>query len=178
MRLTKEVRNNVVREVVGEDVLPVMEYLLDKENISEFKIAEALDLEVNRTRNILYRMYTHNIVTYHRKKDRIKGWYISYWTLNLNRIKQLVTELKRKKIEQLKDKLTKEAANENLFFLCPNMCIRADFDRASTLDFRCPECGNLLAQQDNSKTIENIQGLIEKLEGELADDLKTKAVAK
>ena len=163
MRFTKEMEETVA-ELVGQDVLPVMEYLKNKENISEFEIADKLNLEVNQTRNMLYRMFEHNIVTYHRKKDRIKGWYISYWTLNPVRIKQLITELKRKKIDQLKEKLNKESGNHNLFFLCPSLCVRVDFDHATNLGFHCPECGSLLSQQDNTKTIENIKKKIEELE--------------
>lgn len=159
---------NTIIELVGEDVVPIVEYLKDKENISEFEIAENLELEVNRIRNMLYRMFGHNIVTYHRKKDRIKGWYISYWTMNPARIKQLITEVKVKKVEMLKEKLAKEASNQSLFFLCPSLCIRADFDQATAFGFKCPECGNLMSQQDNSKTIENIKKRIQELEAEIA----------
>ena len=161
MAITQKDMDAVVTELVGEDVMPVVKYLKGKKDISEFEIAEKLGLEVNQTRNMLYRMFGYNIVTYHRKKDRIKGWYISYWTLNPPRIKELVLENQKKKIDVLNEKLLKETANQNMFFLCPSLCIRADFDQATNLGYHCPECGSLLTQQDNSKTIENIKRRIE-----------------
>ncbi len=164
MAYSKEVLERTVAELVGEDVIPIMRYLKNKKNISEFKIAEDLKYEVNTTRNMLYRMYSYNIVTYHRKKDRIKGWYISYWTLNPGRIEQLVGELKRKKISQLKEKLKNEEESQNMFYLCPSLCIRVDFDQATNFEFKCPECGKILSQQDNSKTIENLKKRIKELE--------------
>ncbi|MGM5488497.1 MAG: hypothetical protein ACQESG_06100 [Nanobdellota archaeon] len=167
MKITTKLMEDTVAELVGEDVLPVMRYLKDKKDISEFQIADQLGFEVNQTRNMLYRMFDKNIVVYHRKKDRIKGWYISYWTLNSPRIKQLVRELKEQKLNQLKEKLTKEEANQNMFFLCPSLCVRVDFDQAINFEFKCPECGSLLSQQDNSKTIENLRKRIEELESEL-----------
>jgi transcription initiation factor TFIIE subunit alpha len=167
MKITKKLKEETVSELVGEDVLPIMNHLIDKENISEFMIAEKLKYEVNHIRNILYRMFKHNIVTYHRKKDRIKGWYISYWTLNTKRIEDLVLIQKQKKIEQLKFKLDKEQANEGLFFICPNLCVRVNFDQGTNLNFKCPECGSILTQQDNTKTIENMKRKVAELEEEI-----------
>ena len=34
---------------VGEDVIPIVKYLKDKKNISEFQIAEKVKYEVNQT---------------------------------------------------------------------------------------------------------------------------------
>ncbi len=170
MVISTKQANEIISEVAGEDVLPVVDYLKNKRNISEFKIAEDTSLEVNKTRNILYRLHKHNIVTYHRKKDRIKGWYISYWTLNPGRVSQIKKQLSQRRLDQLKEKLHKEEQNQNSFFLCPNLCVRQDFDQATEFEFRCPECGNLLQQQDNSKTIDNLKNQIQIIESELAKE--------
>lgn len=167
MRLTKNIINNAVATTVGEDVLPLVDYLKDRKNISEFKIAEKLGTEVNQTRNMLYRLHTHNLVSYHKKKDKQKGWYISYWSFNAKRIKDLMHFEKKKKIEQLKERLQKETQYKNSFYICPSMCSRFDFDKATEYDFKCPECGNVLNHQDNSRTIEQIQSKICQLEKEM-----------
>lgn len=164
MALTNNIIYDTISELVGEDVVPVVKYLRNRKNISEFKIAENTNLEVNQTRNMLYRLHDHNIVTYNRKKDRVKGWYISYWTFNLKRIKQLIGKLREDKLSKLKEKLKKEESNKNSFFLCPNICTRLDFDQATEFGFKCPECGSLLNQQDNTKTIENLRQKIKELE--------------
>ena len=90
MKLTNTKIYDAVKEVVGEDSVKIIEYLKDKKNISDFKIAEKVDRDIHEVRNILYRLYNFNLVSYYRKKDRQKGWYISYWTFNKKRIKEFL----------------------------------------------------------------------------------------
>ncbi|MBI5391302.1 hypothetical protein HZB02_07490 [Candidatus Woesearchaeota archaeon] len=163
-KITKSVVENTVKSTVGEDVIPLIDYLKDKKNISEFQIAQSLKTEVNYTRNMLYRLHTHNLVTYHKKKDREKGWYISYWSLNLRNVKNILKTQHVRKLEDLKERLVKEERYKNVFFICPKLCSRLDFDRATEFDFKCPECGVILHQQENEKTIENIKVKIQEME--------------
>jgi transcription initiation factor TFIIE subunit alpha len=178
MKHSPKVIQETIIELLGEDIIPIIKFLKGKKNISEFVISENLGIEVNKIRNILYRMHTYHIVTYHRKKDRIKGWYISYWTLNFPRMNDVVDELKLKKLDMLKEKLKKEEENINSYFLCPQLCIRVDFDKATDFGFFCPECGSLLGQQDNSKTIENLKNKIKELEKEIKEDSKRNIILK
>jgi transcription initiation factor TFIIE subunit alpha len=164
IRMDQKLIHNTIAQVVGEDVLQVVEYLKDKSNISEFKIAESLDEEVNRIRNMLYRLHTHNLVTYVRKKDKLKGWYISYWTLNLKTVKDLYLKMKTDQIDVLKERLEREEANLNSYFICPSFCSRLNFDAAMEYEFKCPECGRMMAQQDNSRTIVNLKKRIEEIQ--------------
>ncbi|MDH3382265.1 MAG: hypothetical protein OEL54_06130, partial [Flavobacteriaceae bacterium] len=50
-----------------------------------------------------------------RKKDKKKGWYIYYWTLDLKRVKHLVFELKKKRLEKLKERVGREKGGNFLF---------------------------------------------------------------
>ena len=165
MKLSSKIIESVVSEVSGEDVILLVRYLKNKKNISEFKIAEAIGREVNETRNMLYRLYDANLVSFIRRKDKKKGLYIYYWTFNPKRIRFLVTDLKKKKLERLRERLQRERA-EN-FFLCENRCIRLDFEQATDFGFKCPECGELLDHEDNSKKIEEIEDQIKELEKEM-----------
>jgi len=164
MKITNNRIYETVKEVVGEDSIKVVDFLKDKKNISEFKIAEKIDLEVNEVRNILYRLNAHNLATYHRKKDRQKGWYISYWTFNKKRVKDIIDQLKRDKLSKYKRRLIEEEANKNNFYMCSNACVRVDFDHATEFEFKCPECGNILNNLDNTKTIEFLREKIKELE--------------
>jgi transcription initiation factor TFIIE subunit alpha len=168
IRLSTKLINDTVTEAVGEDAIPVIEFLRNKKNISEFIIAEKTNIEIHMVRNILYRLQRFNLATYKRKKDSKKGYYISYWTFNPKRIKDLIGELQNQKLASLRERLEREERNINGFFLCPNTCVRLDFDKSIELDFKCPECGSLLVQQDNSKTIDNIKEKIKELEGAMA----------
>ena len=167
MRLTNKLVNNTILEVVGEQAIPIVDYLKDKRNVSEFVIAEKLKYDIHEVRHNLYRLHDNNLVTYIRKKDRQKGWYISYWTFNVKRVKELIVRIKRLKLDKLKDRLSKEENNRNGFFMCSNACTRLDFEQATNFEFKCPECGQLLNQQDNTKTIGNIKEQVKILEKEL-----------
>ena len=164
MKLTNTKIYDTVKEVVGEDSIEIIEYLKDKKNISDFKIAEKVDRDIHDVRNILYRLYNHNLVSYYRKKDRQKGWYISYWTFNKRKIKELLDKTTRDKLSKYTYRLREEEANLGNFYLCPNACVRVGFEKAVDLEYRCPECGNILNHQDNTKTIEFLRTKIKELQ--------------
>jgi transcription initiation factor TFIIE subunit alpha len=170
MKITQKAIENVISELVGDDIIPLVNLLKTNKNISEFQIASKIKIPVDITRNQLYRLYNNNLVTFIRKKDKQKGWYIYYWTLNIDRIKYLVTDLKKKRIERLKDRLYRE--NNNHFFSCLNECIRIDFEQATNMEYKCPECGELLQQENNLKKIEFLKEEIKQLEIEISKEQK------
>ena len=165
MKLSDKLIEQVVSESVGEDAIKIVRTLKNKKNVSEFQIAENIKIEVNTIRNILYRLYHENLVTFIRKKDKIKGWYIYYWTFNPKRIKDLMHQLKKRKLEKLKERIVRERATD--FYICKNNCIRLDFDQATEFEFKCPECSSLLHQEDNTKIIGEIEKQIKDLEKEV-----------
>ena len=57
MRVSNKIIESVVKEVVGEEAVPLVDFLKNNKNVSEFKIAEVIKREVNATRNMLYRLY-------------------------------------------------------------------------------------------------------------------------
>jgi len=156
----------VLVEVAGEEILPLVQYMKGKQNISEFVIAADMKQEINIIRNLLYRLLDQNLVTFNRKKDKQKGWYIYYWTYHPQNIEHTFWELKKKKLDMLKDRLFRE--KNNVFFGCPSSCIRLDFETSIAFDYRCPECGELLVQQDNASKKVEFEEQIAKLESEIA----------
>ncbi|HLC64664.1 MAG TPA: hypothetical protein VJI46_00905 [Candidatus Nanoarchaeia archaeon] len=164
--LTNKKIHQTIREISGEEGIKIVEFLKNRKNISEFVIAEKTKLDMQRTRNVLYTLNNFNIAAYIRRKDRKKGWYISYWTFNRKRVKDVIEKIRTQKLEMLKDRLKREEENVNNFYICDNACSRLDFDQASEYEFKCPECGHLLALQPNDKTIINIRERIRELESE------------
>ena len=151
-----------MKEVAGESGIEIANYLRNKKNVSEFKIADALKKDIKRIRTGLYKLVNSNMVSSIRKKDKQKGWYIYYWTINVDQIKFLLKDIKAKKLEKLRERTERE--KKTLFFVCENRCIRLNFDRATDFQFKCPECGLLMSLEDNTKIIENIEREIELLE--------------
>jgi len=151
-----------VSELAGNDVIPLVKALKNKKNVSEFKLADDINEEINKTRNMLYRLYNANLVSFIRKKDKKKGWYIHYWTFNVERISYLINDLRKKKIERLRERLDREKNTH--FYNCKNKCIRLEFDQSIDFNFKCPECGLLLNPEDNQQKIQNIEKEIVDLE--------------
>ena len=165
MNVTSKLIEAVVTEVAGSDVISLVRALKNKKNISEFRLADMIDTEINLTRNMLYRLFDQHLVTFIRKKDKKKGWYIYYWTFNEKRVKYIVVNLQRSKLEKLKERLKREQSDN--FFLCPDNCVRLDFEQAVNFEFKCLECGKLLAQEDNREKIVTITKEIANLEKEM-----------
>jgi transcription initiation factor TFIIE subunit alpha len=155
----------VVSELVGEHALSIVGFLVDKEKISEFIIAEELGLEINETRNILYKLFEHNIVTFLRKKDKIKGWYICYWDYNPNMIPYLKHKILAAKLERMQSRLSQE--EEGQYFICKHGCTRLTFENAVEQNFKCNECGNVMQEQDNTRTKEFLRERITELSSQV-----------
>ncbi len=167
IKLKASTIDDVISHLVGEDVVPLVSLLKDKKNVSEFKLAEDLNLSVNQIRNMLYRLHKYNLVDFTRKKDKKKGWYIYYWTLVPDNLREIIVRYKIQKLEEFKNRLKSE--EENIFFVCPNACTRLKLETAMEHNFKCPECGELLKQQDNKRTISNLKAMIKNLEEELKE---------
>lgn len=163
--VTKDsVVDDVVAEVAGKDVVPLARILLKQKNVSEFKLAERIKDEVNATRNKLYRLYNANLVSFTRKKDKKKGWYIYYWTFNKSRVDTLRKTLQERNIERLQERLERERRSH--FFICPSKCIRLDFEQATDFEYKCPECGNIMHQEDNAEKIRALEKEMHDIEKE------------
>ena len=168
MKLSNKLIEEVVIQVAGEDVVPLVKYLKNKKNISEFKLADEIEQEVNKTRNMLYRLYDENLVSFVRKKDKKKGWYIYYWTFDSKRVKYIYKRLKEKRLAKLKERYERE--KDQQYYGCDDKCIRLDFDQAMNFEFKCPECGQLIQEEKNEEILAEIDKEIKELE----EVLKTK----
>src|SRR3989344_131224 len=165
MKLPDQVVKDLIREVVGPDAAPLVEIILKKDNVSEFKIADKLKITVNQVRNILYRLQDYNLVTFTRKKDKSKGWYIYFWTFDHAKARILLLKHKSEKLVSLRSRVDKE--KDSAYFVCPNKDMRAAFENAMELQFKCPECGEVLKQEDNQAKMAQLQSEILKLDQEV-----------
>ncbi|MEK6934742.1 MAG: hypothetical protein AABW46_02590 [Nanoarchaeota archaeon] len=161
-----KILNGVIEEIAGADIVPLVALIMGKSHVSEFKIAENLGITINHTRNMLYRLNEHNLVDFARKKDKKKGWYVYYWTLDMFELRDLAVRMKKDVLNKIKNRLANE--KEGTYFMCPDKHIRTNLETAMEYEFRCPECDRALEKEDNVKTIENMKKMIERLEQEIA----------
>jgi transcription initiation factor TFIIE subunit alpha len=176
MVLDSDIVKELVEDIAGKDVFELVEMIKGKKDVSEFKLAEKLGITVNQARNMLYRLYAHNIVSFIRKKDKQKGWYIYYWTLDQKKSHDLYLKIKKEKLETLKERLVSE--RERTHFACPNECMRMNFENAMESDFKCPDCGVVLEQENNARRISAIEReikyVVEQLDKPYFEDKKRK----
>jgi len=176
MRLSNKLLSELISNIAGEDTILLVNLIKDKSNVSEFKIAEKMKISVNEVRNKLYKLQSQNLVSFTRKKDKIKGWYIYYWSFNYKRAKELSESLRLKSLELLRNRLDRETKGN--FFICKDECIRLEQEQAMEYGFKCPECGQLLEREDNSRKIEDIKKEIIELEAQEVEAAKQKKSSK
>lgn len=73
--------------------------------------------------------------------------------------------LRMRSLEKLQERLGREKSSN--FFMCPSKCIRLDFEQATDFEYKCPECGVLLQQEDNKPKILVLEKDIAVLQKEL-----------
>lgn len=166
LKMRDKLLYEVAEAIVGKSGREIVELLKDKRDVNEFKIAEKLKITINQARNILYKLYAQDIVSFIRKKDKSKGWYIYYWTLNILKSLELLTKIKQKELHEQQN-LLKSKENKS-FYHCKQCSVELTEETALNHDFLCPECGSLLEASDNRDKVIEITKKINKIENEIA----------
>lgn len=165
MAISQEQIDRLVEQVFGEDTVRLVQALIaGKEKVSEFLLADQIDMPINYVRNMLYKLQDANLVNSMRKKDRTKGWYIYYWTFNSLEAEVLMNKLKNERISNLKRKIEQETDTQ--YYTCTKKCLRLTLTNALEAEFQCPECSQTLKEVNNSKAVNLLRKELEVLESE------------
>jgi transcription factor E len=169
--------------MAGEGTGRIVEILFKKKDVNEFLIAKKMELTINQVRNILYKLSADNLVSFIRKKDKRKGWYIYYWTLN--------TEKCLAKLEgSLKDKIksfesTLDSRETKRFYTCKSCEIEVGEELALERGFSCEECADIYELSDSAKPIREAKTRITRIkrnliliQGELEEVRKKSEIAR
>lgn len=153
---------DIITEIGGKYALNLYEILKEKKDVNEFIIAKKLKMTINQTRNILYKLFESGIVTFTKKKDKKKAWFIYSWTLNPVKALEELEKRIKKRIDDLKNRL--DIRKNKRFYICKNDMIEVNEETALLNDFTCPECGSVYELNDDPKIFEGINEEIKKLE--------------
>ena len=165
MKIFNDISKQLIKEIISDKGVALYNLIWNKKNVSEFKIAEELKLTINQIRNILYQFSTYNLVCSTRRKDREKGWYIYYWTINLNELRLLLVQRKKANLERLREELDTE--KDNKFYICSRDGTKLELEEAMEQNFKCQECESVLVHSNNQKRIESINAEIEETRTDL-----------
>ncbi|MEK6820101.1 MAG: hypothetical protein AABX71_00130 [Nanoarchaeota archaeon] len=161
-----ELLNEVVGEIAGKQASGILEILMGKRDVNEFLIAKKLGLTINQVRNILYKLSNFNLVTFSRKKDKKKGWYTYFWTLDTEKVLELLEKRFAKEIETLINQLKSRKVKR--FYVC-RIC-KSEFSEETALlhNFVCSECGEVYDLADHKKIMRELERNIVKIEKQKA----------
>jgi transcription initiation factor TFIIE subunit alpha len=154
-KITQKQIEETVETIAGSGALPIYKLLKGKIDVNEFDLVEKLNLPINQIRNSLYKFDNKGLLASKRKKDRKKGWYIYFWTLDMDKLKRLALSLREDRINFLQSKLDELNADE--FYVCEHGCSRMDTHDALDSGYICPVCGGMLGLEDSKKVINKIK---------------------
>lgn len=157
-----------VASLLGEeDAVKVVRSLVKLKEATDDAIANDSGVRLNIVRKTLYKLYDKTLVSARRVRDEKTGWYIFYWKLQPEQLDAFIRSRKRRTLEKLKARIEYEKSHS--FFLCKKCGdVRLPFEEAIESAFKCPKCGGQFIDTDNSKIINELAKIIERLESEIA----------
>jgi len=154
--------HNLVEEMAGENTGRIVDILFGKKDVNEFSIAKKMELTINQVRNILYKLSADGLVSFIRKKDKRKGWYIYYWTLDTEKCLIKLEDSLNGKIDNLNHTL--KSRETKRFYVCKPCGIEVGEEKALEHGFSCEECADVYELSDNSGPIRDTKAKITRTE--------------
>lgn len=155
----------VVEKIAGVPAVKIVDLLYHKNNINEFLIAKKLKLTINQTRNLLYRLSHLGIIHSIRKKDKRKGWYIYFWSLNILKSLEFLEDSLKQEIQALQSQLVSKRMSRA--YKC-SICGREASEESALLNnFTCTECGEVYVLADNAPIVKSMEEEMAKVQKEL-----------
>jgi len=147
---------DIVSDIAGESAVTIVDILYNKNNVNEFLISKKLDLTINQTRNILYKLSDEGLVSFIRKKDKKKGgWYTYFWTLDTGKALELLRTRVQEKLNRLTDDLNQKKVKR--FYYDPEVDVEYTEEEALEQGFISPETGGVLELRDNFAFVEGLE---------------------
>lgn len=178
--------SELINSISGEGSDRIVKLIIDKKNVNEFLIAKKMNLTINQTRNILYKLGDKGLVSFVRKKDSKKGgWYTYFWTLDIGRALGLLKQQISEKIGKIEGETGRR--KQERFYVSPSVGVEYSEEQALEHDFICPETGEVLELRESVELIsglakekERLNGILELVDFELEDvkDKEDKARAR
>ena len=165
----KEMLNDLLKKavviVVGKPAEEIAVLIHSKRPVNEFNVAKKMDITINQTRNILYKLSDQGLVSSIRKKDKKKGWYTYFWKIEIMKTLIFLRKVLVKRIGQFQERIHSRESKQ--FFLCERCSIEFTEENALLRNFTCPECGGVFSVKDNTKVIRELNRHLERFNAEL-----------
>jgi transcription initiation factor TFIIE subunit alpha len=159
-----DINDKVIRgyllSLVGEEGLQMIERMPEGE-VTDEEIAAKTEVLLNTVRRTLFILNENKFAICRRERDSNSGWLTYLWRLDFSNIEHQLMKEKKKLLRNLKTRLDFE--ENNVFYMCPQGCVRLLFDEATETEFLCPMCGEDLVFYDNSHFIDVLKRRVDAL---------------
>jgi transcription initiation factor TFIIE subunit alpha len=164
VELNDKVIKGYLVSLVGEDGLKMIEEMPEGE-VTDEEIAVKSGILLNTVRRILFILSENKFAICRRERDPNSGWLTYLWHLNFSDIERQLKKEKKKLLRNLKIRL--EFEENNIFYVCPQGCVRLLFNEATDTEFLCPMCGEDLTHYDNSSFVNTLKKRVNALNSSL-----------
>ena len=164
-KMIKTFLKEVVVIIVGKQAEDIIDMLDGNKYINEIIIAKKVGITISQTRNILYKISDHGLISSIRKKDKRKGWYTYFWKIEVLKSLEFLSDLINKRVDQLKYQIKSRETKE--FYVCEQCNVEVSAENALLREFTCNECGQIYTLKDNTRMLRELKREVEKLEGKL-----------
>lgn len=165
--MLKKFLDDAVVLIIGKQFESLAEILHSKKHINEFLIAKKLDITINQTRNLLYKIADQGIVSSIRKKDKKKGWYTYFWRIEILKALEFLKSNLDKEMGQILSQVKSREVKQ--FYICSTCNVEYSEENALMHDFMCPECGSVFVLKDNTKVLKDLKKTLDRLSKEAKD---------
>jgi len=150
----------------GEDATKVINALLKLKEATDDELAKESEVSLNVARKVLYKLYDHSLITCTRERNDQTGWYTFRWRMQPSQLDAFIRIRKSRILEKLKNRL--EFEKRHSFFICKKCSeVRVTFEDAIESAFRCNICGSQFESSSNEHLIDELSGIVNKLQEEL-----------
>ncbi|HPD81808.1 MAG TPA: hypothetical protein PK357_01775 [Candidatus Pacearchaeota archaeon] len=163
--MLKDFLKEILVILVGKQSEEIVDLLDGDKYINEFVIAKKINLTINQTRNILYKVSDFGLVSSIRKKDKKKGWYTYFWKIEVLKALEFLKEVTVKNLNQLKNQI--KSRETKRFYVCERCNVEFTEENAMLRDFTCNECGEVFSVKSNEKLLKEFKKNEEKLENKI-----------
>ncbi len=164
--MLKKFLKEIMVSIAGKSAEGIIDLLDGKKYVNEFIIAKKLELTINQTRNLLYKISDQGLVSFIRKKDKRKGWYTYFWRIEILKCLEFLRGDLINKMDQISHQIKSRETKE--FYSCEKCNIEFNEENALIHNFMCNECGEILSRKDNTLVIKEHIKELDKLRRELA----------
>jgi len=163
--MLQEILEKVIVIVAGKQAEQLAFLLNNKKHVNEFIIAKKMDLTINQTRNLLYKISDQGLVSFIRKKDKKKGWYTYFWKIEVLKSLEFLKNILLNRIHQLEYQI--KSRETKRFYICERCSIEFSEENALLHNFTCNECGDIFVMKDNTKFLRELNKTLDRLNREL-----------